>query len=47
MLTAGVIAIVVFKEVKGIQRISLFIASGVLLIIGGALLANFGRCAVY
>ena len=44
VVTAGIIAIVVFKEVTGKREIVGFLSCGVLLICGAALLANFGRC---
>ncbi len=44
MLVAGVLAITIFKEVKGKAHIIAFMCCGVLLIVGAAILAQFGKC---
>ena len=46
VLVAGLQAIFLYKEVSGLPRIVAFMACGVTLIIGAALLANFGQCKV-
>jgi hypothetical protein len=44
VLVAGVLAIVLFKEVKGRRRVISFLACGVTLMIGAAVLAQNGQC---
>lgn len=44
LLVAGILGIVVFKEVKGKKKITGFLACGCTLMCGAALLAVYGQC---
>ena len=44
LLVAGILGIVVFKEVKGRKKITCFLICGATLLCGAVLLAMYGAC---
>ena len=44
LLVAGILGIVVYKEVRGAKRIGCFVGSGCIVVCGAVLLGSYGSC---